>query len=69
MFGTVANILQPAKIESQHFGFLETFGLELKVLRMESAYVSKFFISGCLLRTTSVRKLGIPDNLHAYMYI
>ena len=40
MFGTVANgtlPLQPVKIKSQ--GFIEGFGLELKVLGMKTKFV------------------------------
>ena len=53
MFGTVANgtlpghkyICSPLKSKISILGFVEIFGLQLKVLHMKTKCVSKFFIS------------------------
>ena len=37
--------LQPAELKKQHLGFVEIFGLYLKVLHMKTKCMSKFFIS------------------------
>ena len=57
MFGMVANgtlpgrkyICSPLKSKSVFWGFVEIFGLELKVLHMKTHFVSKFFTSSVFL--------------------